>query len=116
MKRSILSTIILTLIASIELAEGCSWYRRCRCQMANGSINNDATQKACDYQRENIRGANGDSSTAFETSIDVNGTLWCNYGRNGQYWYHPNNCNMREACASYGADGSDSWCEEKKNS
>ncbi|KAK2054446.1 hypothetical protein LY76DRAFT_522539 [Colletotrichum caudatum] len=115
MKSSILSTIILALAASVELAEGCAQYERCRCQMADGSPNNNITTLACELRREanHKNGADSPLSTAFLTNTDSQNTTWCNGGRNGRIAFAPNNCLFREACTQLGATGSDSWCEGK---
>ncbi|KAK1987618.1 hypothetical protein LZ30DRAFT_818914 [Colletotrichum cereale] len=111
MKTSIVSTIVLALVASAELAEGCAVYGRCRCQATDGSPVNNATVQACGKLRENTRGAEG--GTAFLTTTDMTNTTWCNWGRDGNNWSSVNNCSMRVLCTMFGASGADSWCEDK---
>ncbi|KAK2028641.1 hypothetical protein LX32DRAFT_392722 [Colletotrichum zoysiae] len=117
MKSSIISTIVLALAASVELAEGCAQYQRCRCQMADGSPNNNVTTLACEARRQadhdGYDGADGPHSTAFLTTTDSQNTTWCNGGRNGKRFFNPDNCLFRDACTQLGATGSDSWCEGK---
>ncbi|KAK2042048.1 hypothetical protein LZ31DRAFT_556417 [Colletotrichum somersetense] len=115
MKISILSTIVLALAASVELAEGCAKYQRCRCQMADGSPDNNVTTLACEARRKanHDHGADDPDSTAFRTNIDRQNTTWCNDGLIHEIHFCPNNCLFREACTQLGATGSDSWCEGK---
>ncbi|KAK1569489.1 uncharacterized protein LY79DRAFT_528575 [Colletotrichum navitas] len=115
MKSPIINTIVLALAASVQLVEGCAWYHRCRCNMADGRPDNNATTLACADLRQNVTGADGRHSTAYLTTFDANGTTWCNYGSNGKVYYYPNNCDFREACTTMGAAGPDSSCEDKQN-
>ncbi|KAK1584981.1 uncharacterized protein LY79DRAFT_560011 [Colletotrichum navitas] len=114
MKTSIIKALIVALVAGVEVTEACAPYRRCRCTMADGSINNTITEQACTRELENTRGAKGSNSKAFQISTGDNGTEWCNWGHSGKTTFYIDNCKFRESCAAWGATGSDSWCVDKK--
>ncbi|KAK2005501.1 hypothetical protein LZ32DRAFT_612055 [Colletotrichum eremochloae] len=115
MKTSIIQALIVTLAARVQVTKACAEYLKCRCTMADGSINNNFTEQACAKVLSNTRGAAGDGATAFQPVTDGNNTAWCNYGHGPvlKAFFYLDNCGFREVCAAVGATGSDSWCEGK---
>ncbi|KAK2005476.1 hypothetical protein LZ32DRAFT_612070 [Colletotrichum eremochloae] len=110
MKRSILSTIILALTASVELAEACGQFYYCGCQQADGSPNNNATVDACTTLLNNVNGQGDQVATYITTS--ANGTTWCSAEKIRQRWFVPDDCNMHDACVAANATGSNALCQQ----
>ncbi|KAK1975282.1 hypothetical protein LZ30DRAFT_738046 [Colletotrichum cereale] len=115
MKASIIQTLIVALVASVEVTEACGLFKQCRCTMADGSIPNNITETVCQTKRDTIQGANREGSTALLPSTDENNVTWCNAGKAGKTFINNDNCAFREACTAAGATGADSWCEDNVN-
>ncbi|KAK2005428.1 hypothetical protein LZ32DRAFT_612075 [Colletotrichum eremochloae] len=113
MKTLIIKPLIVAFVAGIQV-EACAWYADCRCTMADGSIDNNITSKACATYHTNA-GMDDNETTAFTTEVDGNNTTWCKAGMvDYKYTLYLDNCHMREYCTGAGATGNDSWCEKKQ--
>ncbi|KAK2033873.1 hypothetical protein LX32DRAFT_634822 [Colletotrichum zoysiae] len=114
MKTSIINALIVTLAATVKVAEACALYGNCRCTMADGTTNNTITEQACAKYHTEI-GLDGTDSTAYTPHVDSDGVTWCTLGRinENQNIVHVDNCSMREYCTAVGATGADSWCKDK---
>ncbi|KAK2046293.1 hypothetical protein LZ31DRAFT_593301 [Colletotrichum somersetense] len=101
MKSLIVNALIAAFVAGVT--EACATYNQCRCTMSDNTINDTITQQACDYLVSSLNVP----PSEFGTQSDSSFTTWClRWGK------EVDNCQMREACASVIATGSDSWCEK----
>ncbi|KAK2007568.1 hypothetical protein LZ32DRAFT_610172 [Colletotrichum eremochloae] len=100
--------IIQALAVGLVIGDDCHFsYTRCRCTMADGSINNDITGKTA--LRMSITGFNG----VYPTIKDKNGTEWiADYLINGNDFLL-NNCDVSKECTKEGATGADAECNKK---
>ncbi|KAK2001936.1 hypothetical protein LX36DRAFT_652815 [Colletotrichum falcatum] len=113
MKTSIAQALVLTLAASIKIAEACSSYGTCRCTSADGSVPNNITAQACTAYRSQF-GQGDDKATAYLPATDGDGNTVCKNGFIGKDLVFFSNCDFRAACTAAGATGSDSLCSDKQ--
>ncbi|KAK2052621.1 hypothetical protein LY76DRAFT_325557 [Colletotrichum caudatum] len=104
MKTLIINALTAALLAGV--AQACATYDQCRCTMADNTINNNLTEKACEYLNEKAGG--NENNTLYGPRGSHDAARWCVRWEESKYI---NNCDMREACAFVNATGSDSWCE-----